>query len=778
MNLIYVFDNYCFNISNTYIINNIKRWVIYELVSMLSNNIYENIILIKTGPALCSCKINLKKDDAVNKVIQIINSIIYKKYDVYSILNLKNIIDELNDYSDQVNKIIIFSAIHEPGLSQINKDYLNKILEKFNTPIIFYNIAKYSFLDLSLKNIKEIFIDFRTTDIYKIIFPEVFTINQIDFADEQITNYEIQLIKNIFNNIQSFNFSNEINNTIILDFTEFDDSYNFETIKSKPSELNKKSNFILDYVLMSSKIERILIKKIINILDNEDFKNIIINFLNINLNNYHIDKTIIGLLKNFKNIIEKLYNRNINICPINIPIKQLTDESLNIKFILEFYQEIYPKLINYHFDSNKKNFKIQKLNTTEISMNNLKKINKIDQDNISESSLQYMFSNLTMSNWFDEFNEFNPFGILIKYNISKFSYKGLIDEYSSIISTYPNMIVGSISNNWVSLYDYYQIILADINHEDNVAKLDQLNLNNFVIIDNLNGDSNIMLPIYINKNHWELVKNIWSYHMTFINNSFEYEYNKKMNNIYYMVLLKCYNLISDYNKSNNNLLRLFICLLRTCAQINIDNKYINSVKGEKEKYFNYIKKSINLESENKYNKINNIFIDYLFRSIQLIVSFNSDIDNIKEELLYIRNLILYTHIENTYKIDFWEKIKNISQEARNNEINILKNECIQSNKSWFDLEIDIICLCEFINSIYKIKNFNQFLKYVDSVNGCIPLDNSGLINCEIIRTIYDTLKNPKTFDINYYLNTINLNNYINTFIDRFNNQEINQEIYL
>ena len=47
MNLIYVFDNYCFNISNTFITNNIKRWVIYELLNMLSNNIYENIISIQ-----------------------------------------------------------------------------------------------------------------------------------------------------------------------------------------------------------------------------------------------------------------------------------------------------------------------------------------------------------------------------------------------------------------------------------------------------------------------------------------------------------------------------------------------------------------------------------------------------------------------------------------------------------------------------------------------------------------------------------------------------------
>ena len=63
----------------------------------------------------------------------------------------------------------------------------------------------------------------------------------------------------------------------------------------------------------------------------------------------------------------------------------------------------------------------------------------------------------------EEYNELNPFGILIKYDISRHSHKGIIDGNSSILFTYPNTVVSSISNNWVSLYDYYQMILADLN---------------------------------------------------------------------------------------------------------------------------------------------------------------------------------------------------------------------------------------------------------------------------------------------------------------------------
>ena len=95
-----------------------------------------------------------------------------------------------------------------------------------------------------------------------------------------------------------------------------------------------------------------------------------------------------------------------------------------------------------------------------------------------------------------------------------------------------------------------------------------------------------MLPIFINKNHWQLVKSFWKYHMSFINNSFEYNYNKRMDNIYFLVLLKNFNNLNEsYNLNKIKLIpdcdiRLFIYILRTSIQILIDNKYINNIKNE------------------------------------------------------------------------------------------------------------------------------------------------------------------------------------------------------
>ena len=158
---------------------------------------------------------------------------------------------------------------------------------------------------------------------------------------------------------------------------------------------------------------------------------VIFNFLQI-INNYFdtnidiITNNKIGyLLYNFKNSIKKIFDRNTILCPITVP-NYLSDsisdsnsdsESEYIKYIMEFYKEIYPKLINYHCDINTKKFKIKNTITKQIIPSDFKKITKIQFENIHDESIQYFVSNTTMTNWVDEFNELNPFGILIKYNI-------------------------------------------------------------------------------------------------------------------------------------------------------------------------------------------------------------------------------------------------------------------------------------------------------------------------------------------------------------------------
>ncbi len=768
MKLIYVIDNCCFNDSNQFIFGSIKRWISYELISLFYNKtyiLYDDIVLIKTTPSLSMCNLNFDKNNIVSTILYLQNSIIFKKYVEYPIDNLINIFDELNNYTNFDCKIVYFSAIYNLNkniLSKENKKYINDILDKFKNKIYFYNISNYACLSKNFYNIEEIFIDYRTTKFNDIISNLIFTIKPYDYSIENIGS-EIKLIDELIIFI-----NNNIN-----DFTE-------QNISSDINFLIREK-LILNFVIVSYKIELLLINnciEIINSINHINFIQTINNYLDINID--FISNNKIGyLLYNFKNSLKKLFDRNTILSPIIVPSYQSNPNNLDllnesesnseyIKYIIEFYKEMYPKLIKYHCDLNTKKFKLKNVTTKQITWNDLKNIPKINFENIKDDSIRYFVSNTTMTNWIDEYNEFNPFGILIKYNISRHSYKGIIDGNSSIIFNYPNSIVNSISNNWISIFDYYQMVLTDINHEseenNGLSKNNEhLDLNNFNIIDNLNGDTNIMLPIFINKNHWNLTKILWSYHLTFINLTFEHEYNKKMDNIYYFVLLKCFNQFNDNNKFNNNLIRLFICILRTCIQITIDNKYINGISSEIHKYFN------NLTNSTEISKLDNFktnYIDYLIRLLQYIVSSKADFDLVKNNITTIRNLFLRIYLKNTYDDKYWDEFIKMSGDEQINEVENIKSHFIQFNVPFLTLEVDLICLCEFICELYKIKNFNQFIKNIDLFNGCIPENLSdGLVNCEIIKNIYWNLTNPKVFDFDNYMKIINIYDFVVDKID-------------
>ena len=74
--------------------------------------------------------------------------------------------------------------------------------------------------------------------------------------------------------------------------------------------------------------------------------------------------------------------------------------------------------------------------------------------------------------------------------------------------------------------------------------------------------------------------------------------------------------------------------------------------------------------------------------------------------------------------------KIVNEELNNNLIN-------EQIINFIDLENDLIKLSIFMNELFKIKGFNQFIKMLDNDNGII-LENSSAINYSVIK---DILKN-------------------------------------
>ena len=159
MKLIYIIDNCCFNDSNLFIFGLIKRWIVYELISMCfssSYTQYDDITLIKTTPNLLICTLNFNNNNIITTILYLLNSIIFKKYDVYPIDNLINTFEEIINNFDNNSKIIYFSAINNLNkniLTKDNKIKINNIFGKFKNKIYFYNISTHASLSKNFNNI-------------------------------------------------------------------------------------------------------------------------------------------------------------------------------------------------------------------------------------------------------------------------------------------------------------------------------------------------------------------------------------------------------------------------------------------------------------------------------------------------------------------------------------------------------------------------------------------------------------------------------------------------
>jgi len=694
-NLLIFFDNTTFKINN--VINNyIKRLITYEIIyKKIHKNEYSDIHILKSQPSLIDIKLNEHNDVSdINNILLSINNVIYKKYKSYENLSFKNIINKIKEFETITtkNKIIIICSIDSPdSFNESDINYINELFNSFTSDIKLINISNHPFFKCIWANINEYFINIRDFKMDNIQLNEIFN------WDYNSVDLELYIKKILIPNEFSINID--------------------------------KSEDLYRYLLVLNSIEKMISNNIENKLEEKINFDLIKQILKLELKTINND-TILNMIKSFQNSINNIIFRITDTC-IKLPINNLNDNlsSTYIKYILEFYQIIYPKIYQYNntisntnnkiFLKNSKNSKNSKNETSLISLENIKYLE------INDCSLEYLSSTLSLTNWNEEYNNFNPFGFLIKYCPNKYSYKGILDLNSTIIKTYPNMVVSSISTNWVGLYDYYQIILSDYEenpNDNNNQNKEIFNVNNFNITDNILGDGNVLLPVYINCSHWELTKSLWTYHISFINNCFEYEYNKKMDNLYFLTLLKLFNDLKNIDTGTNkkSTIRLFCYLLRTCIQILIDNKFLHSIKKDYSKYLELVLKTEFLDK-------NCNFSDWLYRQIQLIVSNDCEQKQLEKDIDHIRSYIFNKFIISNYKMDFWEMINdpNTTEIKRNEELDNLKNHVLQNNICWLYMEHDIKIFNKIIKSLYSIKGFNQFIKTLDQTNGCVVENNSN-----------------------------------------------------
>jgi hypothetical protein len=167
---------------------------------------------------------------------------------------------------------------------------------------------------------------------------------------------------------------------------------------------------------------------------------------------------------------------------------------------------------------------------------------------------------------------------------------------------------------------------------------------------------------------------------------------------------------------------------------------------------------------------NSIFADWVIRVVQLIVSNSITNEELKADLDKITNLIFKKYIISNYKMDFWNKINNpkITSAEKKNELDMLKNDVLQSNICWLFLNFDLEIFNKIVKSIYAINGFNQFIKQIDKNNGCLAdTDKPNILSIEALENIFEihcgTQFNIDNYqvDISEYYDELKPNNIVN-----------------
>lgn len=721
MDILIIIDNISQNYKWCKNFNTIKRWIIYWMNENLKNGNLKSFSVGKTY--LEPCLMKLENDNLkIENIIVLLDSIVIKKTEVYNCVNIKNIFDMIlqNKFIKQFeykkiineNKSVTFD--NDDTILEIkNRIADNKRIKKKNIIIeeekdknnytdiyVFASIIELILTTENIKYIKDSLVDNKIPNV-----------NFINFSKKKVISIDPKILeKSIFlQNVDNYELYVEMSQLLNLkpqlnDFTKNDLDVCDILLKLYEIEFEnyKKSNWSEDPIS----------KNIANI-----YFNYVENLNQTKQSNFEISNgTYVNFIKHCINWVRMIFlekNNNIN---FNIPSPNINSELMSdyVVEIIKFYQLVYPKLLFYHVEKKKYSFTLKKL--SQLNFSNIKIKNFIN-----DNSTNYLYSSTTMSNWKQEYENLNPFGIFLKYDLSPVSHRGIYEH--DIISTYPNMIISSISNNLISLFDYYQLISADID----TSTITKFNINDYIFIDNLHGNSNIMLPLYINSEHWKITKIYWTYHMSFINGAFEFDYVKKMDNIYFLVFIKMINTICNV-KYNQNISRLLFYILRTTIQICIDNKYSYNNKSDYDKYYNLLLTSCNQEIFKK------TFIDYLIRLIQAILTNNIQISEINEHM----NCLFCVYIKHTIKIDhnndYFENINKLPIDEKIKEIEYLNNKFNLNILCFSELKKDMLFLSEFMTRIFSIKKFNKLINFLDKNNGCLPIFEDDL-NCNIIDSI-------------------------------------------
>jgi hypothetical protein len=739
------------------------------IISIANSTIYDNINNICTHIAY-----NINKYKMINNVIKIKLIFDYPKY--------KTVICDINNMYNEMSKIMKpvkkqkkicenFIKYISTELDEINIKTVLIFIEGLNS-IYYNNYVPTEFIEIKKKmtNINMTLIRtnsdchlFNMNNIFdKYIFKDNILLNitkmnipineliKINFKNNYFIGsfnelLEYYLINSLYlipydTNLKEYIYhkyieSDDINYTITIttdDITIYElcDNINifYNTIKFSENDTikNNYEKCILSYNYFNTKIRELHNKARLS-SNNDEYRCASFGQYYLNLINDEIIKLNIIKIKN-NEIVEGLFE-----C-YNI------ENTFSNKHIKKIYLSTIKKNINIIGDIKNEINKIKNNYNEEIN------------EQIVESC-DFYTSNISLTNWLEEINNGSSLGLLYKVNTTDLGKIGFLSNIQIINTTM----------TFLSTKDYLECIISKMKIMNLNGNLNNVN----IFTDNIIGESNAIIPIYINKYHWDIASIYIKPLLSIAIAHHPCGWEKTFYNIYFMILVNMTSKFHLINNLNEKWIIIYFAIIRTCQEIIKENKYntLNLIK----KYIN----DISLMTHNKFD------ITVLLGQI-LCADINIDILNeIIEKMLH--SFFLTKKLKS-----FGYDLKYIKYLQKMNTIEEIKNDL---DKCFEQININFNEELQNIIYVYQIKKIliNNNINMEQMENGKVTNDIIILLKDNIIEKIIsiaeiyqmiDIKLNWKAILLKYLLNLDNKsNNYsLNNLFELDYNDEINKYI--
>jgi hypothetical protein len=724
-----------------------------------------------------------------NKVIPIENINIYTSYPIPKYYNCS--IKNINNVFSKIHKPTYYDNTLEKFLKLIQ--FVNK--KEINNSTLIFILGNYAEADDDKKNVY--------LNLLKNLFPIIFSNNKIICI--KLDNFQNSLTSCVISHFPSCIYTG--NDFLIafniLYFSKYS-SLEFKItnkINSKEENItfNKKYLLIkewnfdkeLDSINLESKNDYV---KILEILE-EVILDIYSDINNIKDDNLEIINCISEIFNNVsKYLVNSEYSKRLSILEWNILIKKKLAlynkftyldnnicknnlETLINKYSIKslsycnyfnkkdkHYNKFDKKCIEYIESEHKKYSKLSHDQNLEITKF-VEYLELEDSDSFTESK-EFYNSSISLTNWIDEISNNNFTGLLM--NIS-------IDEFIKINNNKKNMFVNinSISSNFLSYRDFIEMTFDYF--EKNNSDYGNLNYKN-IIKENINGDYNSIIPIYIHKIHWNIAKKNIPFILGIILSHNPFGFLDSYYNFYFYLLNYMNTLIFDSeNKTSNSLkfIKVYFAIWRTCSQIAYEKGYHRGIYTKIEEFNDYL-------LLNKYNSYN-------LESILGQIISTPLVNNLEEHLLNIITGAIKYYISKHIIIssDYFELLFTYDNIIKKYTLNIQSLNTI-SYTIQEKLSMIFISLINFekiiliINDLIKSKgSFKKFIEYLDSNYSILSDEDCKLVISKITKNKCKNLINFqyifKNNDPLKFLHKIIFDIAVNNYTTSYSNIKLNPE---